>query len=227
MSASSSPAISYPSPRSKRRSSIVYKQSDAEGERKRKARSSIVYKKAATTAMPDAPRELSVARSSFSAVRRRNPLSAVAFAAWAWTVGAVVSRRRMSARGRSLQLKALQLPSQHCQSLAQRRASVCWRIVSSRLDNKKPAPAASRLKPLVLPSMQQKAPKNRLTLWLECLLSDLVERGKRTIAALIRTLWLTICMTNEYFFRFPKFLFMLVSYVVVACFERILPPRLL
>ncbi|KAK0208619.1 hypothetical protein DFS33DRAFT_461291 [Desarmillaria ectypa] len=76
--------------------------------RKRKARSSIIYKKSAQNTGPSLDADL----TSIAPASKPNLLSFIFVSTWAWTIGAVVSRRRLSSQRRSL--KPLHLVSRHC-----------------------------------------------------------------------------------------------------------------
>lgn len=77
--------------------------------REGKARSSIIYKKSVQHTDPAVDTDL----TSTAPVSKPNLLSCIFVTAWEWTVGAAVSRRRLSRR-RSL--KPLHLVSRHCNS---------------------------------------------------------------------------------------------------------------
>ncbi|KAK0505815.1 hypothetical protein EDD18DRAFT_1120795 [Armillaria luteobubalina] len=99
---------------SSRRSSMDFtmdftnNQSNRSKDRKRKARSSIIYKKSGQDICPSVDTNLTTSAPA----TKPNLLSFIFVSAWAWTVGAAASRRRLSSRRRSL--KPLQLVSRHC-----------------------------------------------------------------------------------------------------------------
>ncbi|KAK0246108.1 hypothetical protein EDD85DRAFT_944483 [Armillaria nabsnona] len=95
---------------SSRRSSmdLAYNKLNRSKDRKRKARSSIIYKKSGHDISPSVDTNLAAITPS----SKPNLLSFIFVSAWAWTVGAAASRRRLSSRRRSL--KPLQLVSRHC-----------------------------------------------------------------------------------------------------------------
>ncbi len=87
---------------------IAYNKSNRSKDRKRKARSSIIYKKSGHDISPLVDTNL----TATAPASKPNSLSFIFVSAWAWTVGAAASRRRLSSRRRSL--KPLQLVSRHC-----------------------------------------------------------------------------------------------------------------
>ncbi|KAK0198719.1 hypothetical protein F5146DRAFT_103686 [Armillaria mellea] len=106
-SANESPLLSETSSR-RNSMDVANNKSNRSKDRKRKARSSIIYKKSGQDICPSVDTNL----TATAPASKLNLLSFIFVSAWAWTVGAAASRRRLSSRHRSL--KPLQLVSRHC-----------------------------------------------------------------------------------------------------------------
>ncbi|KIY67493.1 hypothetical protein CYLTODRAFT_490559 [Cylindrobasidium torrendii FP15055 ss-10] len=109
----------------------------------RRKRSSIIYKKSEQVVVPPTfGASMSLPELSTVASRKQSKttsLKTVALTAWAWTIGAVLSRRKLAAR--QLHLKPLQLPAQHKQPGSS--AAGLWKFLVVHLARKTQAQLAS------------------------------------------------------------------------------------
>ena len=223
------PSFPFQEP-SNKRSSIIYKPSNPD-DKKTKARSSIVYKKsvpsspcgAVAPSYPDLPSP----STSTPRTREKKLVTTLALAAWACTVGAVLSRRKMAARRRSLHLKPLQLPAQA--SLTQERAAFCWKVVAAHVQTPKARPQSIHFKPLVLPVQLNDSTEYPLlsSSDLRRLLNAVANRGIRGLISVARALVFSVYLASTCCFRVPQFFLSLLSSVLLALIRRILPLRLL